>query len=241
MNTQNITERIISLETACEALGIKPSTLRTAYEKLTTIIKALNEDWFPDFENSNQKKWYNYFKSVDNNPVFDVCYCLYSAWSSPSALYLKNEELARHAAKIALKEYQDFWTGKPEQIQVITSKPQETKNETNILKQITMKIIKTKELDFKGEKRNITVVVMVGENGQVSAGYSVKLPEDKDNIVLSEAIATGRAQKEKTNLTLGMYLGVGAVKKYILHAIADEQIRLIGKGVIVKGIKPLKQ
>ena len=113
----------------------------------------------------------------------------------------------------------------------------ELENTSINTKEIIMNLVKTKEVTLNETKREITIVVVV-ENGVVKSGYSVKLPEDKENAELAEKIATGRASKEKTNLTPDTELGKGLDKKYILHAIADNLFLKIERGVLkIKGVK----
>ena len=109
---KGITERVTCYTTACQELGITPDSKASGYERLKTIIKALNQGWFPNWENDNEYKWYNWFKSVKGVPSFIDCDCVYSGWGCPSALYFKTEALARHCAKIAEKEYQEYLTDK---------------------------------------------------------------------------------------------------------------------------------
>ncbi len=114
---------------------------------------------------------------------------------------------------------------------------QQIENTSINTKEITMNLVKTKEVTLNETKREITIVVVV-ENGVVKSGYSVKLPEDKADAKLAEKIATGRAIKEKTNLTPNTELGKGLDKKYILHAIADNLFLKIERGVLkIKGVK----
>lgn len=103
--------------------------------------------------------------------------------------------------------------------------------------EIDMKVVKTKEVIVNGVKREVTIVAVI-ENGEVISGYSVRLPEDKENKELAEKIALGRARKEKTNLTPDSELGEGLQKKYIIHAIVDNLFLKIERGVIkIKGVK----
>lgn len=114
---------------------------------------------------------------------------------------------------------------------------QQIENTSINTKEITMNLVKTKEVILNETKREITIVVVV-ENGVVKSGYSVRLPEDKANEKLAEKIATGRAVKERTNLTPDTELGKGLDKKYILHAIADNLFLKIERGVLkIKGVK----
>lgn len=103
-----------------------------------------------------------------------------------------------------------------------------------------MEVVKSKEVLIKGQKRNVTVAVVVA-GGKVRTGYSVCMPDDKFSKDLGAKIAKGRAMSDKTNLTPDMVMGVGMDKKYILYAIADNTIGKLERGVIeVKGIKDVK-
>ena len=100
---------------ACHELGLKESDVFSesdskdvkAFKKLKVIIKALNEGWFPNWEN-NEYKFYNYWTL---RGVFCFCHCIYYFSNSdvPSALCFKSRELSEYAAKIAFEEYRDFY------------------------------------------------------------------------------------------------------------------------------------
>ncbi len=104
----------------------------------------------------------------------------------------------------------------------------------------SMKVSKTEDVEVNGQKRKITVVVLV-HGGAVKTGYAVCLPEDKFDEKLADTIATGRALKDKTNLTPDMVMGIGMDKKYILYAIAEHTFKVIGDGKAIKGIKAQKK
>jgi len=100
---------VTSYETACDSLGIKPNKNVTPYEKLTTIIKALNQGWYPNFDDENERKWFNYYQK--NKGVFSFCvvdYCE-TAMTVASALYLKDEKTARYANEKFFKEYKELY------------------------------------------------------------------------------------------------------------------------------------
>lgn len=105
---ENIMDRVKTYLDACQVLGI-PSEGRSAYERLCIFLKVLNEGWFPNFENENENKFWNYFYM--KNGVFSYYYtgCNSSSLNVPSALYLKNRELAEYAAKVAYKEYKEVY------------------------------------------------------------------------------------------------------------------------------------
>ena len=112
-------EEIESFEDACSALGIKASDILSkhdtkdeeAYKKLKIIIKALNDNWEPDWDDSNQKKWYPWFKMVRSGFRF-----VYSRWAvtltdtAGSRLCFKSEKLADYAGKKFEGIYKEFLT-----------------------------------------------------------------------------------------------------------------------------------
>lgn len=72
---RKITDRVKSYEDACAILGIDPHTSMpdtsdcpkedrkayVAFHKLVVITRALNEGWRPDWSNTNQPKWFNWW------------------------------------------------------------------------------------------------------------------------------------------------------------------------------------
>ena len=100
---------ITSYETACDSLGIKPNKNVTPYEKLTTIIKALNQGWYPNFDNEIERKWFNYYQK--NRGVFSFYTVHYrnTGLAVPSALYLKDEKTAKYANETFFNEYKELY------------------------------------------------------------------------------------------------------------------------------------
>ena len=100
---------VTSYETACDSLGVKPNKNVTPYEKLTTIIKALNQGWYPNFDNADERKYFNYYQK--NNGVFSFFDVDYndSGMNVPSALYFKDEKTARYANETFFNEYKDLY------------------------------------------------------------------------------------------------------------------------------------
>jgi hypothetical protein len=62
-------EDIKTFEDACEALVINPNAVwnnndtadEAAYKKLKVIIRAINQSWIPDWNNTSQRKWFPWF------------------------------------------------------------------------------------------------------------------------------------------------------------------------------------
>jgi hypothetical protein len=79
-----------------------------ALYKLELIIKALNEGWYPDWNNESEYKYFNYFRMKG---VFSYSFTLNYTTTTfvPSALCLKSQLLAEYAVKIALEEYKEYY------------------------------------------------------------------------------------------------------------------------------------
>lgn len=135
MKTLSITEKITSFESACEFLGLEPVLPQVelanseymnlsalclfkkdresmlAYYKLTIIIRALNEDWEPDWSDWDQYKYYNWFY-VDRTSAafrFNDAYCTNTDTAVGSRLCFKNRDLAAYAAKQFEDLYKDYF------------------------------------------------------------------------------------------------------------------------------------
>lgn len=105
----NITDRVKSFEDACQVLGISTNVPEVkglprkhqkaiiANYKLITIAEALNEGWKPNWQDSDEYKYYPWFDM--SNPAGVGYSYTYSTASSSNAnfgsrLCLKNRELA---------------------------------------------------------------------------------------------------------------------------------------------------
>lgn len=121
--SKKITERVKTYEDACEILGIDPDIGLscsksgvwkdieniTAYAKLIVISRALNEDWYPDWKDSNQYKWFPWFEvSSASGFRFSVSYYGLTATCTPARLCYKSRELADYAGKQFIDLYKEF-------------------------------------------------------------------------------------------------------------------------------------
>lgn len=109
-----------SFEMACDKLGISnslpnftglDSNLSNRFlseYKLIIIIKALNEGWYPNWENENEYKWMNYFQMKDGFSYWDTHFYI-TTTIVPSALCLKNKELAEYCALRFYKLYEEYY------------------------------------------------------------------------------------------------------------------------------------
>lgn len=81
-----------------------------AYKQLKIIVAVLNEDWTPNWSDSEEYKYYNWFKYSASGFDFADTYATYGASGTGvgSRLFFKNEVLAKYAA-IQFKEiYNQF-------------------------------------------------------------------------------------------------------------------------------------
>lgn len=105
----NITDRVKSFEDACQVLGISTNVPEVkglprkhqkaiiANYKLIVIAEALNEGWKPNWQDSDEYKYYPWF-DMSNPAGVGYSFTYYAASSTPasfgSRLCLKNRELA---------------------------------------------------------------------------------------------------------------------------------------------------
>lgn len=117
-STGPITDRVKTFEDACEILGIDTQQAIPdaeehvqAYVKLTIIARALNEGWLPDWDNSNQKKYYPWFKMASGFgfSVHGYDYT-YANTGDGSRLCFKSVELAEYAGKQFESIYKQYLT-----------------------------------------------------------------------------------------------------------------------------------
>jgi hypothetical protein len=115
---QKITDRVKTYGDACEVLGISSEIIgydelsedEVAYIKLKVVIKALNEGWKPNWDNSNEPKYYPWFYM--NKPGFRLhdVHCYDSGSHVGSRLCFQKQEVAEYAAKQFFDLYKTFFT-----------------------------------------------------------------------------------------------------------------------------------
>jgi len=116
--TKSITERILTFEDAQKETGrpnvpdfsnVPTDLLKyfTAQYKMVVIAEALNEKWKADWNNSNQEKWFPWFRMSSSGFVFDGTdyYCTDANAGDGSRLCFKNEEIAEYAGE----HFIDIW------------------------------------------------------------------------------------------------------------------------------------
>lgn len=81
-----------------------------ALHKLSIIVKALNEGWKPNWEDSNQYKYYPYFDMRRGGFSYVDCNYWDTLTTVDSRLCYKSSEVAMYAGKTFFPLYKDLMT-----------------------------------------------------------------------------------------------------------------------------------
>jgi hypothetical protein len=110
---------IKTFEDACQALELDPSGIlyendtpdETAYKKLKIIIRAINQGWVPDWENTNQEKWWPWF-NLSSGFGFSLSYFGYDFSSTivGSRLCFETKKKSDYTANQFIDLYRNFLT-----------------------------------------------------------------------------------------------------------------------------------
>jgi len=127
---KEITERVKTIQDAYKELGVK--TFGDAYKVLRMddrklfadtpieqcddpmlnamlFCRALNEGWWPDMNNTNEVKWYPYFKCSSGFGFEDSNSNIWATYSTVgSRLCFKNEKLSNYAGRAITDTYKKF-------------------------------------------------------------------------------------------------------------------------------------
>jgi hypothetical protein len=115
-------DEIKTFEDACAELDINPQAVyfgndtpdEIAYKKLKIVIKAINQGWTPDWNNSNQYKYYPYFEVLSSGFGFSTTGYDYDYSGTiatvGSRLCFESSEKAKYAGKQFLQLYNEFLT-----------------------------------------------------------------------------------------------------------------------------------
>lgn len=118
-SNQKVTDRIKTFEDALKDQNISEDDFYSsckeltideiAYKKLKLIAKSINEDWTPNWNDSNEYKYYPYF-DMRENVGFSVS--AFDGWDTfagvGSRLCFKTKELAEYSGKQFISIYKDF-------------------------------------------------------------------------------------------------------------------------------------
>ena len=110
-------KQVRGFESACELNNQSAYTIEkrwknaelTNYQiehlKLEYCIKTINEGWTPNWNNSNEYKWYNWLEKKSSGCVGCLSSYLFSDSYMGFSLYYETEEKAKHGIKYFLNYY----------------------------------------------------------------------------------------------------------------------------------------
>ncbi len=114
---------IKTFEQACKTNGVKPADVlpykpsknltpdqvsQNGYAKLIQIARAINGKWKPDFDNSNQWKYYPWMRKNSDGFSFYVYVSYFTYSLVGSRLCFENRKKCEYAAKTFRKEYNEY-------------------------------------------------------------------------------------------------------------------------------------
>jgi len=114
-----IIDRIKTFKDVCEELNKDPESFFSngdtpdlvAYKKLKAIILCINEGWYPDWDDVNQKKWYPWFKLSSGFGFDDSDYGYTDAYTAVgSRLCFETKEKSDYVAQQFIDLYKDLLT-----------------------------------------------------------------------------------------------------------------------------------
>jgi hypothetical protein len=121
MPSKKITTRVKSFQDACKILNIDPESLPKerpddpdgpalwAHRQLIIIVKALNEGWTPDWNNSREYKYYPWFNMSGGFSVNRVN-GYFATSLVGSRLCFRSRELAQYATEQFKDLYKAYFT-----------------------------------------------------------------------------------------------------------------------------------
>jgi hypothetical protein len=110
---------IKTFEDACKELELDPSEVfsssdtpdEIAYMKLKAVIRAINQEWIPNWNNNNEKKWWPYFNLSSGFGFSDAGYhCVNTCTPVGSRLCFESQEKATYAGQQFQDLYKEFLT-----------------------------------------------------------------------------------------------------------------------------------
>jgi hypothetical protein len=106
----NIYDRVKTVEDAIQILGVSTYAQKQvrAFNDLCIIIKVLNEGWYPNWQDTNEKKYYIWWNMRGGFSLHAVHYND-GTTDVPSALCFKSRELAEYCSKQFKNLYEDLY------------------------------------------------------------------------------------------------------------------------------------
>lgn len=172
-----------------EDLGLSNYLLATAKGEI--INKAINGDWVPDWNNSNQRKYYPYFRMGSAGFGFSVTLCIYYGTDScvGSRLCFETSEQAEYAGKQFLDIYKQIYLIEHKEPSLLEQYKNSSDNGL-YNKELVNKI--TKNFDYKTIKSFEDACKKLGISTKITVNSG--LPEmNKTNIALYKLMVIYKA------------------------------------------------
>lgn len=190
------------------------------------------------FQMSSKKRWGCY--QLDSPKIQDYVQISVAQYRE----HFLNEQTNQNNQTILNSEGMQTTEKPKDRIVVIINKNNEietSKNGITTKKVLIWKeTITTRTLKINGVERDLSVSVIVDEDWNIHAGYSIRNPKwDKENNPeLAKTVARNRAVNPKTNLLKSESISIGIISKYVLKGIAEQIFANVSKGIIqIKGVK----
>ena len=101
----------ISNDSCRPIFDVEEDTDEIAYKKLKVIVRAINQGWTPDWNNTDQKKWYPYFNLSSGFGFSHTDYLYVNTDATVgSRLCFETQEKAIYAGEQFLEIYKEFLT-----------------------------------------------------------------------------------------------------------------------------------
>jgi len=100
---------IESFDKVCEQLGVENNDELSSFEKLKLISKVANQGWYPNWNNTDETKYFPYFEYKEGVFSFYFVYFYTSTMYVPSALLYQSSELAYFMGVYYFDLYEDYF------------------------------------------------------------------------------------------------------------------------------------
>lgn len=117
--SEKITDRIKNFDDVLNELNLTKTKFDNSctylspdeicYRKIKMIAQVLNEGWIPNYNNTNEYKWYPYF-NVSSGFGFAGSFRDHGSTSVGARLIYKSEALSNYAGKQFIEIYKEFLT-----------------------------------------------------------------------------------------------------------------------------------
>lgn len=99
---------ILSFDEVCEQLGVEDNNQLSSFEKLKLISKVANQGWCPNWNNTDEAKYFPYFEYKEGVFSFSVVGYARTNMTVPSALLYQSDDLAYFMGVYYFDLYEEY-------------------------------------------------------------------------------------------------------------------------------------